>query len=888
MSKFIRIATWNANGLLQHKSELEVFLREQKIDICLISESHCTKNSFMKIYGFKVYHSYHPSGRARGGAAVIVRDTINHHEETPFTTEFFQAATVKVQCSRYKLVVSAIYSPPRYNIKSEDYVKFLANLGNTFILGGEFNAKHVIWGSRYSSTKGRELLRAGEFLDCSFISSGSPSYWPTDINKYPDVIDFLVTRGISTNYVDVESCIDLSSDHTPVILTLSDRIIYAQPLPSLTNNRTDWEGYRKFLEKNISATGSPRTEDLLEEEVTLFTNLLQRGARENTPPPRKFTKGKTYPVEVRQLIREKRKVRRSWQRTRDPSYKTEFNRLNQKLKRLLANLKNNEIDHYLKNLSAEANTNFSLWKATKRIKNPTLPAPPLRDGHGSWAKNNQEKADLFADHLESVFKPFSNNEANEAPEQTEINGDNAPIEYISFREVKQVIKRLAPKKAPGYDKITAQLLKELPDIGLVKLTQLFNSSLRLKYVPLLWKKAEVITIPKPGKPLEEVTSYRPISLLPIISKVYEKLIAKRLKVIIERRGLLPNHQFGFRDCHSTIDQIHRLVDYIEKALEDKKVCSAVFLDVSQAFDKVWHEGLILKLSKLLPKSFSSLLTSYLQNRFFRIRYYDAYSSYRVIEAGVPQGSILGPILYLLYTSDVPVVPGVKVATFADDTAFLATGADSQTSARKLQYAANTLTSWSKKWRIKLNESKSQHVNFTLRRELRHPIYINGQIIPYSDTAKYLGMTLDVKLHWKEHIRIKSNQLKLTWKKMRWLAGRNSNLSIHNKLMLYKQIIKPIWTYGIQIWGCCSNTNLKSIQTIQNGILREIVNAPWYCRDSDIHRDLHMKTVAEERQLAALQHQKRLQNHVNRLATHLANPEGLFRRLKRIKPCDLVP
>jgi len=124
---------------------------------------------------------------------------------------------------------------------------------------------------------------------------------------------------------------------------------------------------------------------------------------------------------------------------------------------------------------------------------------------------------------------------------------------------------------------------------------------------------------KPGKPANDKKSYRPISLLPVISKLFEKLLLKRLKPIIEKRKLIPQHQFGFRSKHSTIDQVHRIVSVIEKSLEEKKICTALFLDVAQAFDKVWHKGLLCKIHKTLPQEYYTILKSYINQRFFRIK-----------------------------------------------------------------------------------------------------------------------------------------------------------------------------------------------------------------------------------------------------------------------------
>ena len=200
----------------------------------------------------------------------------------------------------------------------------------------------------------------------------------------------------------------------------------------------------------------------------------------------------------------------------------------------------------------------------------------------------------------------------------------------------------------------------------MKITNLIKAAFRLKNVPRLWKVAEVITIPKPGEPPHEAASYRPISLLPVMSKLFGKLPIKRLKSIIERKTLILKHQFGFRRKDSTIDQVHRITNIIENALEEKKVCSAVFLVVTQAYEKVWHEGLNYELRTILPKQHAEILESYLAERFFRIKQGDVYSERKEIKARVPQGSVLGPVLYQLYTCGLPDLEISTVADFADD------------------------------------------------------------------------------------------------------------------------------------------------------------------------------------------------------------------------------
>jgi uncharacterized protein YeeX (DUF496 family) len=167
------------------------------------------------------------------------------------------------------------------------------------------------------------------------------------------------------------------------------------------------------------------------------------------------------------------------------------------------------------------------------------------------------------------------------------------------------------------------------------------------------------------------------------------------------------------------------------------------------------------------------------------------------------------------------------------------------------------------------------------------IFINGTKVPYANTAKHLGMTLDAKLRWKEHIKKKRHELIIKFRKMYWLLGRNSELSIHNKLTLYKQVIRPAWIYGIHLWGYASESNIQVIQRFQNKVLKCIVNTSWYFRNSDLHRDLGIETVTDIIAKFAKSHEKRFQDHINIEASRLLNVNNITRRLKRKKPFELV-
>ena len=187
MANIIKIVSWNANGLLNHQQELQAILDINKIDVCLISETHFTKQSFIKFRGYKIYHTTHPGNAATGGSAKIFKDNIYHNEEVKLETEDIQATALNIKTKKYNIVVASLYSPLKHNIKAERYVEIFKNIGNRFIIGGNFNAKHTHWGSRLLTTKGRELLKAINECKCEAISTGKPTYCPIDTEKIPDL-----------------------------------------------------------------------------------------------------------------------------------------------------------------------------------------------------------------------------------------------------------------------------------------------------------------------------------------------------------------------------------------------------------------------------------------------------------------------------------------------------------------------------------------------------------------------------------------------------------------------------------------------------------------------------------------------------------------------------
>lgn len=894
MTELLKIVTWNANGLCNHTRELKTFLHpksKNNVDVMLISETHFTDKSYFKIPNYKVYSTEHPSGKARGGSAVIIREKIIHHELQSYTEEHIQATSVQIEDLVAPFCLTALYSPPKHMITKPMYESFFNSLGNRFIVGGDFNAKHHDWGSRIISPKGRELYRAIEDLNLRHMSGGEPTYWPTDHNKIPDLIDFFVAKNINLRGYKVETLNDLSSDHSPVALTIFSGVMLQRIPPNLHNKKTDWNEFRRNLTNKISPNVSLKSNLELENAVQELTVHIQSAAWEATPPQQPASQNKDFtPGHVKEMIAEKRRLRKRYKATRSPVDKKILNRAIAELKVLLQKIENEQTEEFLSQLSPTQNTDHSLWRATKYLKRPTIHVPPLRNEDNTWARSDEEKANLFARHLVKTFQPWpANNESSSEDMQSQNNNtDQATQDFLEMsikkfteHEIAEQIGQMKQKKAPGFDLITAKVLQELPPVGIKLLRNIFNAILRLEYFPMQFKVGKILMFPKPGKPNVEVTSYRPICLLPYLSKVFEKLLLTRIKPIVEDRDLIPNFQFGFRSGCSTTEQVHRVVKHISDDLEGGRYCNAVFLDVRQAFDKVWHEGLITKIQSCLPIKIVNLIRSYLTDRTFFVAQGNEETSLNGIGAGVPQGGVLPPLLYALYSADMPVARGVKIAMYADDTAIMASDSNPRNASKKLQNALNLIEGWLDKWRISVNEAKSVQVTFTLKRDNCPQVKINDKLIPAQDDVKYLGLHLDKRLTWRKHIFAKRCQLGIKLRKMYWLMGRKSKLSMANKVLLYKCMLKPVWTYGIELWGTASNSNVEILQRFQNKTLRQIVNAPWYVPNELIRNDLKIPTVKEEIQIKRRNYAMRLLKHPNELARNLLKGYGSS-RLKRMR------
>ncbi|GFV62654.1 probable RNA-directed DNA polymerase from transposon BS [Trichonephila clavipes] len=275
-------------------------------------------------------------------------------------------------------------------------------------------------------------------------------------------------------------------------------------------------------------------------------------------------------------------------------------------------------------------------------------------------------------------------------------------------------------------------------------------------------------------------------------------------------------------------------------LPERQIHWSCFLDIEKAFDRVWISGLIYKLITYnFPAPLIHIINSYLVNRTYKVRVNNTFSLPHRVNIGVTQGSLLGPILFNIYLNDIPSHPQTMLNLYADDTAILATFKNHKTVTSALNKHLALLETYFNQWKIKINVNKTVAVLFTKRIKPIKPPTLYSTPLQWSQSTKYLGLVLDKKLTWKQHILHARDKFRHALRLIYPLICRNSEMDMYNKVLLYTAVLRPIISYGCPVWGYAAKTNINILEVAQNSIIRTITKANRYTRNSNIYKALKL-------------------------------------------------
>ena len=370
------------------------------------------------------------------------------------------------------------------------------------------------------------------------------------------------------------------------------------------------------------------------------------------------------------------------------------------------------------------------------------------------------------------------------------------------------------------------MLQHLPKRCLLVVLQLYNNIWATGNIPAHFKHSVIKPIPKPNKNAHDPSSYRPISLNSTVEKIMERLVTDRLTYHLEKNKLLTNVQTGFRKRRSTIDQIIRLQDEINRSISTGRVTLAIFIDFERAFDMLWKDGLLIKLERMgISGNMYSWIDTFLSDRTIQVQVGETLSSRRKLQNGTPQGSPLSPLLFLIAINDLPdCLAGVETSLFADDCAIFRSFGQHQLSnaVDVMQQNLDAIQKWCDKWGFKMSVNKTVGVLFTHNQKLKatmQPITINGKAIKIEKTAKFLGLHFDDRLSWQPHVDYVIDKCRSRLNLMRSITGSNWGASRSSLLIIYKALIRSVLDYGSVAYDSATETQKRRLDSIQCQALR---------------------------------------------------------------------
>jgi ribonuclease HI len=370
------------------------------------------------------------------------------------------------------------------------------------------------------------------------------------------------------------------------------------------------------------------------------------------------------------------------------------------------------------------------------------------------------------------------------------------------------------------------MIKSLDEESLSELLQILNQSFAVGQVPGAWKTGMVVPIPKPQKPKDLLTSYRPIALLSCLGKTMERVIKNRLEYIVEDRGMLLQSQCGFRKGKSTIDILLQLEHTIRDALSKGNTCLVVYIDLKSAFDTVCGEGLIHKLARSgLRGQLLKWLHNYMHNRKITVTVDGKESPEVSLSAGTPQGAVLSPLLFNLMLSDIPQLDGINLHIYADDITVTCSGPNTANVKDTLQEYIHKFVEWAETWGMIINPAKTVVQHFSRKRIQCPELRMMQSVIGYQKQHRLLGLTFDSpSLVWTAHVKYLKTECTKRIDLLKTLSSVTWGSSAKVLRTFYVGYIRAKLSYGSVIYGSAAESTLKKLDVIQNSCMRFILGA----------------------------------------------------------------
>ena len=843
----LNIVQSNIRGLIGKQSSLiretTVERSNMIIDLYILCETWLTENNNDKVIipNYK-YVGKHRENKKGGGVGFLIHDSMTFIERNDITLPHkseLEYLFIEIKTKKTNIVVGSLYRPP--HSKEKQFIKDYKNLvtqmkkekNKGLIMGMDHNMD-LLKASKHKQTQ--------DFLDYNLDQEMLPSITkPTRLLKTcASLLDnMFLSRNLQSLFTSGILVTDLS-DHLPTLVVLKDLKEHAKSYKIITSRKINNDRIKKMDEDLNSYDWKEILSPLNAEESfeVLHKTVLQSF---NTHMP-EITKKVTHKTKINEPWLTKgikistNKLRKRYKQTlnhyNDPTILHKY----RQQRRILQQIKRRaKVNYYRSKCKDFKNDTRKLWSIINSITGKTKRKETVINElkiNNIKTRDSRRITNGLCDYFANVGKEFANriptgkHQIEHYLKKIPRNINSLFLRPTTKTEIHKIIGSLKCKNSSGYDGISNKVLKGITNSISEPLSLVFNKSMEEGVFPRNMKKADTVPLYK-SKAKDEKNNYRPIALLLTISKILEKVVYRRTYGFLTKYNQIYASQYGFREGHSCQDAIAELVGEIAKNTDEGLYTIGVFLDLSKAFDTLEHNVLFEKLELYGIRGVAlNWFKSYLCNRQLRVKCMvsssqkQEYSDYKDVEYGTPQGSCLGPLLFLIFSNDLyRQLEHCNNLQFADDTTIYKGHRSIRYLTWCIEQDLDSVGEWFKANKLTLNLDKSVHMVFGKKNTTQTRITLDNIEIPRAEVTKFLGIWLDENLNWNEHLSKLKSKLK---RNLHLLQTGINLLDPHTKKILYYAQLYSHLSYGLVIWGnMVTNSKMECLQKIQNRCIRRI-------------------------------------------------------------------
>lgn len=815
---------WNSRSVRHKKSDLFYLINKHHPSVLAISETWLKPDSIFRVPGYSCFRDDRNDGH--GGALLLVNRSIPYNRlNLPGFSDNLNAVAVSV----FNISILSIYIPHPNVACIPELNLILASLPSPILVLGDFNCHHPMWGSYKTDSFALLLLDVLDDFNLCVLNDGRSTRRTSPLQNCNSVVDLsLCSPSLASRLnwsVLSDSC---GSDHFPILVSFPDTTIPTSsitPLLKFQTLKADWMQFIKFCE--LTSPSLPSIGPFsIEVAYSEFTSMLLDAAKVSIPP-KKLSSGLLssppwWDSDCSDMIRKRKSAEKRYTNSWSEVDYLQYKHIAAKTRRTLSQKKKFGWQSFCESLSPCSSSSI-VWKKVRKFRGSFEDSSP-QSNCDSWF-------DGFADKLAPPWVP-SQEESLPVASFSSSSHDSLLSSYIdkpfSLEELNLVLDSLKDS-TPGFDGIPYSFIIKSGDLSKLYLLALFNYYFESGAPPDCWRSQVIIPILKPGKDASCPSSYRPIALSSCLGKIMEHLIKARLEWFLESKGTFPKNQFGFRKGMSTLDSLSILVTDIRLALTKQESLIGVFLDISSAYDSVLLPVLKQKMLDLhIPMRFVRFISNFLSTRTILFRCNgEVLPASRTIWKGLPQGSVLSPLLFNIYTHDLhnSVSQLCEVLQFADDLVIYSSDKSISSCSARLSSALNYLNVWLSDHGLSISPSKSNVVVFSRKRCIPSiSISVDNIVIPVCSDVKFLGVTLDSRLSGQSHLYKIIKKCEKNHNILRSVSGVWWGSHPYTQKLLYNAIIRSHFDYGSFLLEPCNSRALGTLDRLQYKSLRVVIGA----------------------------------------------------------------